>query len=57
MIEENERFRATNGSAEMKHSIELSFPASVMVAMQIEAEQDGTILVNATPLGFESVTA
>src|SRR5947209_1981407 len=44
LAEENERFRATNGSPELKHSIELSFPTSVIVAMQIEAEQDGTVL-------------
>lgn len=50
LVEENERFRATNGSPELKHSVELSFPTSVVVAMQIEAEQDGTVLVNATPL-------
>lgn len=50
LIEENERFRATNGSPELKHSVELSFPTSAIVAMPIEAEQDGTVLVNATPL-------
>lgn len=50
LVEENERFRATSGSPELKHAVELSFPTSVMVAMQIEAEQDGTVLVNATPL-------
>jgi hypothetical protein len=50
LVEENERFRASNGSPELKRSVELSFPTSVIVAMQIEAEQDGTVLVNANPL-------
>jgi hypothetical protein len=50
LVEENERFRATNGSPELKHSVELSFPTSVIVAMQIEGEQDGTVLVNANSL-------
>ncbi|MBV8206804.1 MAG: zinc-dependent metalloprotease [Acidobacteria bacterium] len=50
LIEENERFRAPHGSPALQHSVELSFPTSVLVAMQIEAEQDGTVLVNGNPL-------
>ena len=47
VIQENTGFRATNGSADLKHSVDLSFPVSVLGALPIEAEQDGTLLVNA----------
>jgi len=50
VIEENTRFRATEGSADLKHSIEESFPVSVLAALPIEAEQEGTVLINANPL-------
>jgi hypothetical protein len=50
VIEENTNFRATNGSPELKHSIEYSFPTSVLASLPIEAERDGTVLVNAQTL-------
>jgi hypothetical protein len=50
VIQENTSFRATNGSADLKHSVDLSFPVSVVAALPVEAEQDGTLLVNANPL-------
>ena len=50
LIQENTSFRAENGSRELKHSVEESFPTSVLAALPIEAEQDGTLLVNAGPL-------
>jgi Met-zincin/Domain of unknown function (DUF5117) len=50
VIEENSSFRAENGSAEMKLSVESSFPTSVLAALPVEAEQDGILLVNANPL-------
>lgn len=50
VIDENLGFRAVNGSADLKRSVELSFPSSVLAALPIEAEQDGTVLVNANPL-------
>jgi len=50
VIEENTGFRATQGNADLKHSIEESFPVSVLASLPIEGEQDGTLLVNANPL-------
>jgi hypothetical protein len=50
VIQENTRFRAENGSRELKHSVEESFPTSVLASLSIEAEQDGTVLVNASPV-------
>ncbi|HUJ96024.1 MAG TPA: zinc-dependent metalloprotease [Terriglobales bacterium] len=50
VVEENTGFRAENGSSELKHSVEESFPTSVLASLPIEAEQDGTVLVNASPL-------
>ena len=50
MTLQNYSFRAPAGSAELKHSVDLSFPTSVIAALPIEAEQDGTVLVNANPL-------
>ncbi len=50
VVEDNERFRATAGPADLKHSVALSFPTSVIAALPIEAEQNGTVLVNANPL-------
>jgi Met-zincin/Domain of unknown function (DUF5117) len=50
VIEENTGFRATQGSPELKQSVEFSFPTSVLASLPIEAEQDGTILVNANAL-------
>jgi hypothetical protein len=50
VIQENTAFRATSGSADLKHSVDLSFPVSVIASLPVEAEQDGTILVNANSL-------
>lgn len=50
VIQENTSFRASNGSPDLKHSIDISFPVSVIAALPIEAEQDGTVLVNANSL-------
>jgi uncharacterized protein DUF4953/uncharacterized protein DUF5117 len=50
VLAENSSFRAEHGSTELKHSVELSFPTSVLAALPIEAEQDGTVLVNANSL-------
>ena len=47
VIQENTDFRAENGSAELKHSVESSFPTSVLALLPVEAEQDGTVLVDA----------
>jgi hypothetical protein len=50
VIQENTGFRAENGSAELKHSVESSFPTSVLAALPIEAEQNGTALAKGNPL-------
>ena len=50
VVQENTQFRAENGSRELKHSVEESFPTSVLASLPIEAEQDGTVLVNASPV-------
>ncbi len=50
VVRQNTGFRAENGSADLKRSVEASFPTSVLAALPIEAEQDGTLLVNAEPL-------
>ncbi len=50
VIAENLSFRAERGSSDLKKSVELSFPTSVLAAMPVEAEQDGTLLVDAKPL-------
>lgn len=50
VIDENLGFRAVDGSADLKRSVQLSFPSSVLAALPVEAEQDGSILVNANPL-------
>jgi hypothetical protein len=50
VIQENTDFRAENGSAELKHSVASSFPTSVLAMLPIEAEQDGTVLADASAL-------
>jgi hypothetical protein len=50
VISENTGFRAENGNSELKHSVESSFPSSVLAALPIEAEEDGSVLVNANSL-------
>ncbi len=50
VIEENPAFRAEKGSPALKSAVESSFPTSVLAALPVEAEQDGTLLVNANSL-------
>jgi hypothetical protein len=50
VIAENTSFRAERGGSDLKKSVELSFPTSVLAALPVEAEQDGTLLVDAKPL-------
>jgi Met-zincin/Domain of unknown function (DUF5117) len=50
VIEVNTSFRAENGSAELKYSVEASFPTSVLAALPVEAESNGIVLVNANSL-------
>jgi hypothetical protein len=50
VIQENTNFRAPNGVPELQHSVEYSFPASILASLPVEAEQDGTVLVNANAL-------
>jgi hypothetical protein len=50
VIAENTSFRAERGSSDLKKSVELSFPTSVLAALPVEAETDGTLLVDAKPL-------
>ncbi|ABF43438.1 conserved hypothetical protein [Candidatus Koribacter versatilis Ellin345] len=50
LISENTGFRASNGSAELQKSVEASFPTSVLAAMPIVSETNGTLYVNATSL-------
>lgn len=55
-IQENPAFRAENGSSDLKKSVESSFPTSVLASLPIEAERDGTLLVNANPLLLRDAT-
>ena len=55
VIQENEQFRATAGPAALQHSVELSFPTSVLASLPIEAETNGTLLVNGNPLILRDV--
>ena len=50
LIEENSHFRSTAGSSELAQSVDSSFPTSVVAALPVEAEEDGTVLVNANSL-------
>ena len=50
VIQENTSFRAPNGAPELQHSVEYSFPTSVLASLPIEAERDGTVLVDANAL-------
>ncbi|HWZ43983.1 MAG TPA: zinc-dependent metalloprotease [Candidatus Saccharimonadales bacterium] len=56
VIAENTGFRAEHGSPELKHSVERSFPTSVIAALPIESEKDDTLIVNANPLVLRDVT-
>jgi hypothetical protein len=50
VIAENTSFRAERGNSDLRKSVELSFPTSVLAALPMEAEQDGTLLVDAKTL-------
>lgn len=50
VMAENTDYRAEHGSTELKHSVERSFPTSVLAALPVESEQSGNIIVNANPL-------
>ena len=50
VIVENTSFRAPNGTPELQRSVEASFPTSVLAALPIESEANGTLVVNANPL-------
>ena len=50
VIEENPSFRAEQGSEALRRSVEKSFPTSVLASLPVEAEERGTVLVNANPL-------
>ena len=50
VIEENSSFVAPNGTPELQHSVEYSFPTSVLASLPIESEHDGTVLVDADSL-------
>ncbi|PYX41406.1 MAG: hypothetical protein DMG81_03790 [Acidobacteria bacterium] len=56
VIQENSAFRAENGNSDLKKSVEFSFPTSVLASLPIEAERDGTLLVNANPLLLRDAT-
>ena len=50
VIEENSSFLAPKGTPELQHSVEYSFPTSVLASLPVEAERDGTVLVDAGAL-------
>ncbi|HSS99464.1 MAG TPA: zinc-dependent metalloprotease [Terriglobales bacterium] len=50
VIQENTTFFAQNGSTDLKQSVESSFPTSVLAALPIEAQQDGTLLLDGSHL-------
>jgi hypothetical protein len=50
VIEENSSFRAPDGTPELQHSVEYSFPTSVLASLPVEGERDGTVLVDADAL-------
>ena len=50
VIQENTSFRASNGTPDLQRSVEYSFPTSVLVSLPLEAEKDGTLLVDADAL-------
>lgn len=50
VIQENLNFRAPAGSPALQNSVRQSFPTSILAALPIEAEENGTLLVSANPL-------
>jgi hypothetical protein len=56
VVAENTGFRAEHGSTELKHSVERSFPTSIVAALPIESEENGMLIVNANPLVVRDAT-
>lgn len=50
VVQQNLRFRAPAGNDALKKGLEESFASSVLAALPIEAEEDGRLIVDATPL-------
>ena len=50
VMQENTGFSAQSGSKDLQQSVESSFPTSVLASLKIEAQQDGTLLVDASHL-------
>ena len=50
VVQENTAFLAQSGSADLKRSVESSFPTSILAALPIEAEQDERLLLDASHL-------
>ena len=50
VIEQNNSFRAPNVAPELQHSVEYSFPTSVLASLPVEGERDGAVLVDAESL-------
>ncbi|MGH9387855.1 MAG: DUF5117 domain-containing protein, partial [Vicinamibacterales bacterium] len=50
VIQQNLRFRAPSGSAAARQVMEDSYAASVIASLPIEAQDEGKVLVDATPL-------
>jgi hypothetical protein len=50
VIQQNLRFRAPSGSAAAKQVMEDSYAASVLASLPVEAQEEGKVLVDATPL-------
>src|SRR6185312_16326937 len=43
VIQENTRFRAVEGSPELQHSVEYSFPPAVLASLPILSDENGTL--------------
>jgi hypothetical protein len=50
VIQQNLRFRAPSGSPAAKQVMEDSYASSVLASLPVEAQDDGKVLVDATPL-------
>ena len=50
VVAKNTNFRAEHGSRELQHSVERSFPTSVIASLPLESEQSDNLVVNANPL-------
>jgi hypothetical protein len=49
VVQRNLKFRALQGNAALKQGMEESFASSILAALPIESEQDGKLVVDATP--------